>query len=202
MSDTSVVATFSPFHLWAQTNKKVHFLILYWCNIMNMHTKRNCENRTGKQKVWSWSFLQETCLKLSLKPVAGNTMMEEMSQILTITILSLISTFITWQILQYKTIQLIYSIFCTWMCHLHDPESKQSCRHRSSLGLRCWSKDLLSSEHYEVFSSLFAPRSGRSQQKEQCLWSSTPAVLSHLRGKAEQHVSQWPVPRLGSWLGW
>lgn len=74
------------------------------------------------------------------------------------------------------------------MCHLHDPESKWSCRYRSSLGLHCWSKDLLSWEHYEVFSSLFDLHSGRSQQKEQCLWSSTPAVLSHLKEKAKRHL--------------
>lgn len=77
--------------------------------------------------------------------------------------------------------------FCTWTCHLHDPGSKWNCLYRSSSGPRCWSKDLLSWERCEVFSSPSVLHSGRSQQKERCLWSSTPAVLSHLQEKAKRH---------------
>lgn len=83
--------------------------------------------------------------------------------------------------------------FCTWMCHRHDPESKWSCLYRSSSGLRCWSKDLLSWEHYEVFSSLFVLHSGHSRQKVQCLWSLTPAVLSHLKEKAKRQCPLLPL---------
>lgn len=67
------------------------------------------------------------------------------------------------------------------MCHLHDPESKWSCRYQFSSGRHCWSKDLLFWKHHEASSSRFVSHFGRSRQKGQRLWSSTPTVRSHLK---------------------
>lgn len=88
--------------------------------------------------------------------------------------------------------------FHTWMCHLHDPESKWSCHDQFSSGRRCWSRDLLFWKHHGASSSRFVSHFGRSRQKGQCLWSSTPTVQSHLEESDMLLSVKWAVPQPGS----